>query len=411
MKRLIILCDDYSANYLDALFQAHRNGSDQPTTKVLWGVVFNMLVVQRKVFIVLDALDESKTREAVLEWIKDMVSRPELVHVQLLLTGRPESEFLRDIPPLIGKQNCLGLDKQAVTSDIRSWVTAQLSQRRDFTKKSLSQSLMNEIRKRIGDGAEGMFRWGFCQLDSLARCRHEEDIGKALETLPQDLDKTYERMFESIATELKNDAIRLLQFLVYSKQSLTLAEVKETDILAYCPSVVTVHTRYGELHLAHFSVKECLLEYNSFKIMTVSISITKTCLIYLTDINGSAREMRRYFPLARYAAEVWTYHAALIQADEEIIGMTVGFLEGEATFERWARLYQGDMSYLKSSRLYYAYFSRLLVPARNFIGKGADVNTQGGQYGNALQAVSQAGHLAIVKLLLDKGAYANTQGG
>ncbi|CAG8899339.1 unnamed protein product [Penicillium salamii] len=88
-----------SANHLDTLFQAHRNGSDQPTTKVLWSIVFRMLVAQRKVYIVLDALDESKTREDVLEWIRDMVSRPELVHVQLLLTGRPESEFLRDIPP------------------------------------------------------------------------------------------------------------------------------------------------------------------------------------------------------------------------------------------------------------------------------------------------------------------------
>jgi hypothetical protein len=88
-----------SAHNLDTLFQTHRNGSDQPITKVLWGVVCSMLVAQKKVFIVLDALDESKRRDAVLEWVKDIVSRPELVHVQLLLTGRPESEFLRDIPP------------------------------------------------------------------------------------------------------------------------------------------------------------------------------------------------------------------------------------------------------------------------------------------------------------------------
>lgn len=145
-----------SANHLDALFQTHRNGSDEPRTKELWSVVFKMLEVQRKVYIVLDALDESKTRDAVLGWIKDMVSRPELVHVQLLLTGRPESEFLRDIPPLIGKQNCLGLDKQAVNSDIRSWVTSQLSQRRDFTQKPLSKNLLEEIRKKVGDGADGM---------------------------------------------------------------------------------------------------------------------------------------------------------------------------------------------------------------------------------------------------------------
>ena len=146
-----------SANHLDALFQAHRNGSDQPRTKELWSVVFKMLVEQRKVYIVLDALDESKTRDTVFEWIRDMVSRPELVHVQLFLTGRPESEFLRDIPPLIGEQNSLGLDEKAVNSDIRSWVTAQLSRRRDFTEKSLSQNLVEEIRKKVGDSANWMY--------------------------------------------------------------------------------------------------------------------------------------------------------------------------------------------------------------------------------------------------------------
>jgi hypothetical protein len=145
-----------SAFHLDALFEAHQSGRDQPTTKALSEIVFKMLAVQIKVSIVLDALDESKTRDNVLLWIKDVMSRPELVHVQMLYTSRPESEFLRHIPPSIGEQNCLPLDKQAVNSDVRSWVTAQLAQRRDFTEKPLSQDLLKQIRRRIGDGADGM---------------------------------------------------------------------------------------------------------------------------------------------------------------------------------------------------------------------------------------------------------------
>ena len=45
------------------------------------------------------------------------------------------------------------------------------------------------------------------------------------------------------------------------------------------------------------------------------------------------------------------------------------------------------------------------------ISKEADVNAQGGQYRNALQAASSKGNEAIVRLLLDKGADDNTQGG
>jgi ankyrin repeat protein len=45
------------------------------------------------------------------------------------------------------------------------------------------------------------------------------------------------------------------------------------------------------------------------------------------------------------------------------------------------------------------------------LDKGADVNAQGGDYGNALQAASAGGHKEIVQLLLDKGADVNAQGG
>ncbi|KAI1672149.1 hypothetical protein L13192_03008 [Pyrenophora tritici-repentis] len=42
---------------------------------------------------------------------------------------------------------------------------------------------------------------------------------------------------------------------------------------------------------------------------------------------------------------------------------------------------------------------------------GANVNAQGGEYGNALQAASEGGHEQVVKMLLDKGAEVNAQGG
>lgn len=43
--------------------------------------------------------------------------------------------------------------------------------------------------------------------------------------------------------------------------------------------------------------------------------------------------------------------------------------------------------------------------------RGADVNAQGGFYGNALQAASAGGHLDVVQTLLEAGADVNAQGG
>ncbi|OQD72693.1 hypothetical protein PENANT_c227G08858 [Penicillium antarcticum] len=259
-----------------------------------------------------------------------------------------------------------------------NYLDALFQAHRNSSDQPTTKNLLEEIRKRVGDGADGMFRWAFCQLDSLARCRHEAAMEEALESLPLDLNETYE---------------------------------------PYCPSLVTViYTNDKELHLAHFSVEEYLLRHDQFQITTASISITRTCLIYLTDINGSEREMTRYFPMARYAAEHWIYHAALTLAYEEITQRIVSFLETEETFQKWARLHQADRSWDDSpgaprgSRLYYACFNGLRVPAHDLIDKGADVNAHGGAYGNALQAASR-GHQEIVNLLLDKGADVNAQGG
>ncbi len=45
------------------------------------------------------------------------------------------------------------------------------------------------------------------------------------------------------------------------------------------------------------------------------------------------------------------------------------------------------------------------------LDKGADVNAQGGDFGDALQAASCEGHEKVVQMLLDKGADVKAQGG
>ncbi|KAM0125328.1 hypothetical protein ACHAO1_010650 [Botrytis cinerea] len=49
--------------------------------------------------------------------------------------------------------------------------------------------------------------------------------------------------------------------------------------------------------------------------------------------------------------------------------------------------------------------------AKLLLDRGADVNAQGGEYGNALQAAAWKGNQETVKLLLDRGADVNAQGG
>lgn len=54
--------------------------------------------------------------------------------------------------------------------------------------------------------------------------------------------------------------------------------------------------------------------------------------------------------------------------------------------------------------LYYASFSGLSIEVGALLDQGANVNAEGGEYGNALQAASLQGHNEIVEMLLASGA-------
>lgn len=61
-------------------------------------------------------------------------------------------------------------------------------------------------------------------------------------------------------------------------------------------------------------------------------------------------------------------------------------------------------------RIYYASSLGLLGLCRLLLEAGADVNAQGGHYGNALQAASFRGDREVVQQLLGAGADVNVQG-
>ncbi|GKT66049.1 hypothetical protein ColTof3_13388 [Colletotrichum tofieldiae] len=152
--------------------------------------------------------------------------------------------------------------------------------------------------------------------------------------------------------------------------------------------------------------------------MEASISITHTCLAYLTSMEDDQFHiMTKRFPLARYAAEIWMDHVRLVECVDEVVAATVNFLMNTTTFRMWGRVYQPERPWaegfytLQPSCVYFACFKGLTETAKHLILRGAEVNGQGGYYGTALQAASFEGHKKIVQMLLDNGADVNTEGG
>ncbi|KAF6804846.1 ankryin repeat protein, partial [Colletotrichum plurivorum] len=322
------------ARELDSLFESHDKGQKQPATNTLADCLHAIMKTPTDICIVLDALDECSERDKLLVWMKTFLSSPDLAHVQLIVTGRPEEEFQRAIPVVIGEGNCVSLSKESVDADIRSYVKDRVENGPEFRDWASFPSVLKQIEDEVGGKADGMFRWAACQLDSLQTCLDREALEAALKSLPRDLNETYDRILQNILPERKKKSVRLLQFLVNSERPLTLREAVDViavrldntpryfdiedrlpcpvNITRFCPSLVSIvkvpsgNNVVEELQLAHFSVKEYLLKHHieGFCHAEASISITLTCLTYLASVEEDyITEMKSRFPLAKYAAQ------------------------------------------------------------------------------------------------------------
>jgi hypothetical protein len=192
-------------------------------------------------------------------------------------------------------------------------------------------------------------------------------------------------------------------------------------------------TKNTRARLAHFSVKEYLeserilgTKANQFHLESAvgHQIVAQSCLTYLRYYTASKEKTSteqdlEIFPMLKYAAESWFYHSSL----QHCIGGSreASLLQFEDARNDWLLVHDPEdfwsTPFVRSERMspcsaiYYASFLGLLVVVKSLIGGGSDVNAQGGQYDNALQAASAGGYTEIVQLLLDNGAKVNAQGG
>ncbi|KAK8099831.1 hypothetical protein PG999_010205 [Apiospora kogelbergensis] len=453
-----------SAETLTEAFKIYGHG--QPSSETLRDAILKMCETHDRILIVLDALDESTEWDDLLAWIEKTIHHSKLGRVQLLCTGRPEHGFIGKLPGLFGEKNCLDFNLTAVNADIGAYVKAELQKNPEFTGKKLSEDLRENIIHRLGNGAEGMFRWASCQLDTLAGCVSPMAMEQALKNLPKDLNTTYKRMIDSIPKELKDDAKRLLQFLVYSERTVTLGEAidfiatqidteprgfdvkrrvfDKASVLKHCPGLVTTSGGgYEIIQLAHFSVKEYLCGHDGFDTSQANFVIMRTCIYYLRS--ASKASIFAYgLELRYYALVYWLHHAALAEGGETDSATTTivealhtrancrNLTRRFASVDGYTSTYTGPMDYAclgrrkpeleqtvqslrrmgaNANELFWACAFGLCRTAQRLLNEGAKAKFQHWFYGNPLTAACWGGSIETVQLLFQSGADVNAQGG
>ncbi len=204
------------------------------------------------------------------------------------------------------------------------------------------------------------FRWAQCQLDTLEFCSSSEEIDQVLESLPNGLPATYERILARVDERQFRNVWLVLLSLAFAARPLTIDQVANllridprlklptkkitiyhSRLLAACSSLVSTFSSTGDLkavsgspkaylRLAYLSVKEYLLSEEIKRSSVgafwmsrglgnrVMAELCISCLLQNDNVLSFGRQTLDTFPLTTYAAESWELHVG--EANDEAGG-------------------------------------------------------------------------------------------
>ncbi|TGJ82223.1 hypothetical protein E0Z10_g6558 [Xylaria hypoxylon] len=456
-----------------SLYDSKSQGSNEPSVKELIDTLAAVAsLCTGKVYLLVDALDECPRKERKTFYEKAL--GPILAaKVNLMIASRGEPDIenaLRNISPY---EICIQNDD--VNADVRAHVNSVISQDPKFQVMQIS--IQAEILDGIVSGARGMFRWAVCQLEVIKECLTPAMVRERLKTMPVDLDQTYDRILHIIPDLHRPFVQSALHWLAFSTRPLLLKELAEAavvqpgetfdpdssrllsqnmivDLCGVLVSSSITHDRlpgwldskfeterrpwpykqqkHVVIALSHYSVKEYLtsksIQCGALSSFYTSVTLCNSylaqcCLTYILGFNGGA--FARVFnfdeyPLLEYACRHWVTHweNASTGDEEPLLRSLVEHmfqLDAPEAYANWLNIFnpdggRRDLHQLTKSvdlypqTLYWATYLGHMALVRLLVEKGADVNKAEGSHGSAFRAAAFRGHLGIVNFFLQRGA-------
>ncbi|KAM3485216.1 hypothetical protein MY8738_001464 [Beauveria namnaoensis] len=414
---------------LNSFYAPYQKAGGEPSEDALQEILQAMMQECGEVWLVLDGLDECETRSqnavgGIMPWIQKL-------------------------------REMISLQSDLVAHDIKAYIETQVQQIKRWQAKPDVQRL---IATTLRDGANGMFRWVYCQFETIEKCLSLDELRRALASLPPTLDETYARILKRLYPEHKSRAIRLLQLLVYSERPLRLDEAVDAvavepasearfdpanrmpmpqEIVQYCAGLVTLTQMWflgtalqAASYQGHLDTVNVLLEYgarvneqgghygNALQAASIAghEAIVRRLMQEGADVN---RQSSHYEIKSALIAASKCGHAAIVQmlleygADVNAPVPLVHDLYSDN------RTMTGSIptALVAASSQGHGSIVHMLIQAgadaivRTLIDSGADVNAQGGQSGTALAAAACTGETIIMDILIQRGADVNAQGG
>jgi len=299
-----------------SLYNAHSQLQTRPALSELMDMLENEMHYFSKVYIVIDALDEcTEAGDARTQLLT--ILRALKADVNLLITSRP----LDSIGTML--QGVPQLNIKAKSDDIRTYVLARMSEDIHLVgRKSDDGQLQEDIVKTCCDKADGMYAsncLSYCleiilslhprfllaklHMDSLASKPTRRAIRKALETLPKQLDETYDQAMERITSQSEDYsalAKNVLAWVSSAVRPLTVTElqhalavelatteldedniIEEELLVSVCLGLVEVDRMSAIIRLVHFTAQDYFVRTRLKLFPEAQKMIATACLSYL----------------------------------------------------------------------------------------------------------------------------------
>ncbi|KNG89399.1 putative ankyrin repeat-containing protein [Aspergillus nomiae NRRL 13137] len=445
---LLAQLSDRFPQALDVLEPDFRKKS-LPSPDILLRILRSHARELKRLYIFVDAVNESDECENIISTLLSLAESEYQIHVMVTSTAASVTLSKDD---LLREQ----MKPSSNQKDIQDFVNAQLETRPSL--RYLPPHTKRDITTVLIAKANGMFRYVQCQIDLLSAQATGRGVRKALATLPESLNGTYEVILGQIPPYSRELARDVLLWLTFSRQLITLSALSEavviikgdkflddecrlyspTVILKICQGLVAYDEVTSVITLAHSSVKAFLTSdairqgpaaYYSLQEVEATRCIFQKCLTYLMfdafqkpcRSRHSLRRRLKEFPLLSYASMTWGQYCGLhapagfvldhSELDEIMAFFATCALHNGGNFRSWVQVLIPEAATEEAwstEPLYYASSFGMTLVVERLIKSGINLDSPGGRHdATALTVASYRGQLAVVKMLLDAGADPN----
>ncbi|KAL6821730.1 hypothetical protein J3E69DRAFT_356882 [Trichoderma sp. SZMC 28015] len=429
----------------------------QPDTERLEEVLLSSVYGFSAVYIIIDGLDECAElgghRKKLLKSLRSILTNaPDNLHI--LCTSRNEPDIRAGLSPALSAPTRIELDllsqRNMIDHDIGRYVNSTLSSDEEF--KSWPEKVKVQARKVLIEKSDGMFQYVRYQFEALRGLNSMLRVNEALQNLPTGLDETYNRMFQNIHSNFRQEVISLLKWLCFSNEILTLDmladifilrpdcdavlmvedqlfssddvlkylsglvityKVKPDDQRDYIPGKDAFYHDYSyspgevKVRLAHFSIKEyltsermregCMSDF-SFTDSDAHLWIARSCIAYhklLSSSHFDDASSEHHWRLRHYATRSHSLQKMLTAV--LLVEMRYGTWDVERMLQR---------PHFYAARRGFFQLTNLLLPQDSGVNR---YRTQE-DLDLALQDAAHGGNKVIVEKLLHEGANVNVKG-